>query len=175
MKPKKIPKLAKNDQPADEIPMSLHAIGAALGIPRGTIRRILRDTVPVAQTRGGGPRWTLRQCQEAMAKEDGVAPSGEMVSMSEAKRLRELETLRKLKLANDAKAGALIDRRWVTGQLSALCSRWHAIRLAIETELPLAIQGKGIPECRQIVKTELAKLGIAFADLGKTIEHEPKV
>jgi hypothetical protein len=174
MKPKKIPKLAKNDQLADDIPMSLHALSVALGIPRPTVRNLLKDVVPVAQSRGGGARWTLRQCQEAMEKQDGQPTGTAVVSMAEAKRLREIETLRKLKLANDARAGTLIDRRWVTGQLSALCSRWHAIRLAIEIELPLAIQGKGIPECRQIVKAELAKLGVAFAELSKTIEQEPK-
>ena len=154
--------------------MSLHAIAMATGMPRSTLRTALKSVTPASYSAGGAPRYTMEQVEAAMASQDEHATGGSNVSMAEARRRRELETLRKLKLANDARAGALIDRRWVTGQLSALCSRWHAIRLAIEIELPLAIQGKGVPECRQIVKAELAKLGVAFAELSKTIEQEPK-
>lgn len=155
--------------------MSLHAIAMATGMPRSTLRTTLKDLTPASYSAGGAPRYTMDQVEAAMASQDEHATGGSNVSMAEARRRRELETLRKLKLANDTRAGLLIDRRWVIGQLTALCSRWHALRLAVESELPLVIQGKDIPSCRQAVKAEMAKLGAALADLGKLIEEEPKV
>jgi hypothetical protein len=74
---------------------------------------------------------------------------GASVDLQEAKRLVELEKLRKLKRENEIQEGRMISVEDATACIRTAVQRWDlALTQALDTEGPKRCEGKGVAELR---------------------------
>jgi hypothetical protein len=83
------------------------------------------------------------------------------------------ETARILKMQNDVKSGALIERAFIISAFAKLAAELNAIRLQSEEQAPirLAAAGGDIPRTREVFRTVLDEFMLAIRGLAKFWEE----
>ena len=99
-----------------------------------------------------------------------VEPTGDD-SAAEAKRRKAWAEFRRIDMANQERAGKLIDRSTVANAMSAMCARWNAERVRFEAEGPAKMAGKEADECRVVVREFTSEIGDALASCAEFFEE----
>lgn len=84
-----------------------------------------------------------------------------------------LEEIRKLRLANDAKAGRLVERAWVVERIHRLGGEVNAVRAKSEAEHPLrfAAAAGDVAKCRTVLRSVWDDILRSIAVLRKHLEE----
>lgn len=79
------------------------------------------------------------------------------------------EEIRKLRIANDAKEGRLVERAWVAERIQRAAGELNAIRLKSEAEHPMrfAAAGNDVPMCRTITRGMWDEITTSIQTLSK--------
>ena len=141
--------------------MGIAALSAALNVGKQAIRNALKNVAPSGTVNGGNPAWTKSQALAALQASNSKAGGGSLQS-------RKLEEqIRKLKLENDQKDGRLINRSDVVETIARIGSRWASIRTHEESQAPIQLIGKTIPEIREYVRDLFDRIGSVFKQAGE--------
>jgi hypothetical protein len=131
---------------------SMSQLAAQLGVSRSTLYAWRDSGAPVDNGEVAVVKW-------AMSEHRRGADSDEMRAAKLAV-LRETE--RRLKIANDAKAGATMPRSEAEGEAGrAMAVLWQALDEALGYELPAALAGRTALEIQARLNTQLEKLKAA--------------
>ena len=125
---------------------SLRAAAKLMGIDRGTLEN-WRDEgcpgIPPAKfSKAAVLRW-------AAAKGKRAADAG-----GDLKSRKTTEEIRKLRIANDAKEGRLVDRAWVAERIQRAAGELNGFRIKSEAEHPtrFAAAAGDVAMCRSVVR-----------------------
>lgn len=83
------------------------------------------------------------------------------------------EEIRKLRIANDAKEGRLVERAWVAERMQRAAGELNSMRAKWEAEMPVqfAATNGDIPECRTILRGIMDDLFAGMQSLAKNFEE----
>ena len=147
---------------------TMKAAAKIIGVDRGTLEN-WRDEgcpglPPVKFSKAAVLRWAAKHGKRA------ADASGDLKSRKTA------EEIRKLKLANDAREGRLVERAWVAERMQRAFGDLNKYRAKSEAEHAVIFAGAGddIAACREIVRkmwdeimTEMNALKVHFKEPGK--------
>ena len=125
---------------------SMRAAAAGMGVPLSEIRRAKA---------GGCIGFRSNRIYEAEVHSWLSAnPLAQAVIDADPKIAKTLEEVRKLRLANDAKQGRLIERAWVAAKIQGMAGEIHAFRSKSEASHPtrFAAAAGDVAACRIIVR-----------------------
>lgn len=105
---------------------------------------------------GDWPQYTIAQVEVALATKRDTSST----SLREQKLEQEI---RKLTLANDQRAGTLIERAWVAERMARTCSAWNGDRIRFEQQAPVAL--------RSAARDLTSKVGERLAALAKEFQQ----
>ena len=118
-----------------------------------------------------GTRVWCRELRDWL-KANEVAANTDAGTIAAAKLQKVREEVRRLKLANDMKAGTVIDRAVVAQALGKLCAEWNAIRTRAEAEAPAKMAGLEPDQCRVVFRGVMDDIGRAFAECARFFSED---
>lgn len=149
--------------------MGLKTIEAETGMDRHTVRKVLRGVRPDGDIKGNAA-WKLSTFHAASAEYQTRAPE----EAGPLKEQKTAEEIRKLRLANDAKAGLLVAKADVAAAYQRVAARIAHARTESENRDPLRLVGRDLPEMREGVRELWDKVGQALADCFVEWREQPK-
>lgn len=86
------------------------------------------------------------------------------------------EEIRKLRIANDAKEGRLVERAWVAERIQRAAGELNSLRAKWEAEKPMAFAATNgdVTECRTILRGIMDEIVIGMQGLARHFEEENK-
>jgi hypothetical protein len=84
------------------------------------------------------------------------------------------EEIRKLRIANDAREGRLVERAWVAERIQRAAGELNGLRSKWEAEMPVlfAATNGDIPECRTILRGIMDEVFSGLQGMAKHFEEE---
>lgn len=146
---------------------SLIEVAERLEVPKTWVKEALANGVP--RTPGG--RIKLETVSEWIeANRDKLLQLADKLPLKEQKTAEEV---RKLKIANDLKAGRLVERAWVNERFQKLGGEINAIRSKSEAEDAMRFaEAAGDPaKCRTVLRSIWDRILIQFVSTGKHFEE----
>ncbi len=135
-------------------------------LDRRTVAKLLAGTPPAGGS-DAAPRWSLRQL-EAAGKRAVKKPTA---GSPELKSEKLVEEIRKLKHANDLKAGAVVSREAVAACFLSGKNRLQSFRFELETKWALDMAGlPDIPSARVVARKIVDEIYAIFADMGSEFD-----
>jgi hypothetical protein len=138
----------KNRNSATKPDLSMTRAARILGVDSGTLENWRTEGCP-----GLPPARFSRAAVVKWAAEKGKHAAG--LGDREGMRAKKLaEEVRKLKLANDARAELVVERAKVADCIRRMSADWNSYRVRAESTLPLrfAASANDVPACREILR-----------------------
>lgn len=84
------------------------------------------------------------------------------------------EQIRKLRIANDAKEGRLVERAWVAARMQQAAAELNNLRAKWEAEMPLrfAAAAGDVVECRAVLRVIMDEIMAGMQSLAKHFEED---